>query len=195
MSGLVGASIFICSMIMAVHLGLVDIYVVWHPEDEEGCRIAKWLLDHFHGTPYSGLVGGLIEVYTRSAPWRIGSDTPRAMPFQEPSQGDSEPRFSVVVPVIGVHMARAVENTTSGWRRYLASVSEAAQASENIGVFPIQLPGCGGAVDELLDSFRALAPENASDSSVLCREIAQQITQMIGDEPGSQLTVFCSYTQ
>lgn len=194
-SGFAEPSEIIRRKIMAV--SLVDIYVVWHPEDEEGQNIADWLLDHFQGTPYSGLIGGSIEVYVRSSPWRSGSEAPRAMQFPELARfGGQGPRFSVVVPVLGVHLARAVESPSSAWGGYLASVSEAARAADNVGVFPIRLPGCESAVDDPLGPFQAMSSESAHDSRVLCREIAQQIAQMVeGESGGSRLTIFCSYTK
>lgn len=44
---------------------VLEIFVVWHPGDDAGATVAGWLLDHFHGTAFSGLIGGAVEVYTR----------------------------------------------------------------------------------------------------------------------------------
>jgi hypothetical protein len=54
---------------------ILEIYVLWHPDDGDGARIFTELFDHFHGTTFSGLVGGAVEVYERSQGWR-GPGTP-----------------------------------------------------------------------------------------------------------------------
>ena len=49
--------------------------------------------------------------------------------------------------------------------------------------------------DQLGETFagiQALLPSSTNDSAILCRELSQQITQMIGDPLGEQLTVFIS---
>ena len=176
---------------------LLEIYVLWHPGDTEGALIADWLLDHFHGTPYSGLIGGAVEVYTRSAPWERLSEAPRPMSFQEPlPHGLPAPYVTAIVPVLGVRLARAVEGTRSPWGNYLAGLLEAARQAENVGVFPIRLPGCvDGGLTALLGGLQALHSSSTHDRGVLCRELSQQVAQMIGDPLGDRLTVFVSHTK
>ena len=100
---------------------VLEIYVVWHPDDIEGERLAEGLLDHFRGTPYAGLVGGAVEVYARSVPWGPGSDAPRPLPFQVPLPHNlPAARVTAVVPVVGARLARAVE----GRRLRLAGLPE-----------------------------------------------------------------------
>ena len=59
----------------------LEVYVVWHPGDEIGSSVCKELVEHFHGTVFSGLIGGAIEVYARTAGWESSSDAPRPIPF------------------------------------------------------------------------------------------------------------------
>ena len=179
---------------------LVDIYVVWHPDDTEGQRIAGWLLDHYHGTPYVGLVGGAIEVYTRSAPWSDGSDSPRSIPFQNPSSsGVASSHVTVVVPILGTGLAQAVKNSRSGWSSYIAMLST-AKADDQVGVFPVRLPGyVGNDQTTKLDGIQSMSAASAHDSPTLCRELSQQITQLIwaimDESQGDRLTVFISHTK
>lgn len=176
---------------------ILDIYVVWHPRDTEGRRIAGWLLDHFHGTPYVGLVGGAVEVYTRTTPWVAGSDVPRPMPFQTPLPYElPSARVVAVVPILGPRLARAVEDTSSGWARYLADVRDSAAAEEHVGIFPMWLPGhIEGQLAKLMGHIQALDPVCVQDRRVLCRDISQQIAQLIGEPIGDRLTVFISHTK
>ena len=122
---------------------ILEVYVVWHPDDPEGAQIAAWLLEHFRGAPYSGLVGGAVEVYTRSEPWQPGSDAPRPLPCQVPLPYQlPHAQVTAIVPVLGVRLARAVGQDSSDWRGYLESIHAAAEAgSELIGVFPVRLQG------------------------------------------------------
>jgi hypothetical protein len=175
---------------------ILDVYAVWHPSDHEGRRVADWLLAHFCGATYLGLIGGSIEVYMRSEPWMADSDAPRRMPFQAPTtEGPTPARYSAVVPVVGAHLLRAIANSESGWRDYLDEVVDAAEQDQDIGIFPLRLPGCGGSSSGPLGRYQAIATSAADDPSVLCREVAQQITQMIGGEATGRITVFCSHTK
>lgn len=178
-----------------IMMPLLDLYVVWHPDDRHGTNVAEWLLDHFRGTAYSGLVGGTIEVYTRSLPWADGSDAPRTLPFQDSTAaGLAASRYSAVVPVVGVHLLRAIASSESGWRGYLDAAADAAEQDMGVGIFPLRLPGCGDSPSGPLSRYQAMDPAGAHDPSVLCREVAQQVTQMVGGEAG-RLTVFCSHTK
>ena len=179
---------------------LVDLYVVWHPDDTEGQRIAGWLLDHYHGTPYVGLVGGAIEVYTRSAPWSDSSDSPRSIPFQNPSStGGASSHVTVVVPILGTGLAQAVNNSLSDWSSYIAMLST-AQADDRVGIFPVRLPGyVGNDQTAKLDDIQSMSAASACASQTLCRELSQGITQLIwaniDESQGDRLTVFISHTK
>ncbi len=171
--------------------------MLWHPNDTDGERVAQWLLDHFRGTPYSGLVGGAVEVYTRSVAWAPDSDRPRPLPFHEAlPYGLSQSRITAVVPVLGVRLARAVADEASGWRRYLEGLVASAAEASHVGIFPVRLPGSvdGGLLD-LLGGIQAMSSDSASNAKVLCRELSQQIAQLVNDPFGDRLTVFISHTK
>ena len=176
---------------------ILDIYVVWHPQDTEGRAIAGWLLDHFHGTPYVGLVGGAVEVYTRSAPWTDATYAPRPMPFQTPLPYElPAARVAAVVPILGTRLARAVEVPSSGWADYLAGMRAAADAADHVGIFPVRLAGnIDGELTHIIGDIQALDRKSAVDPQVLCSDLSQQIAQMIGDPLGDHLRVFISHTK
>jgi len=177
---------------------ILEVYVVWHPDDQEGAQIAAWLLEHFRGAPYSGLVGGAVEVYTRSEPWQPDSDAPRPLPFQVPLPYQlPHARVTAVVPVLGVRLARAVKQDSSDWRRYLESIHAAAGAGQElIGVFPVRSQGTvgGGSFGEI-GSRQALHKASAEQPAVLCRELSQAVAQLVGDPFGERLRIFISHTK
>lgn len=176
---------------------ILEIYVIWHPDDSEGEDIARWLLDHFRGTPYSGLVGGAIEVYPRSVPWAPESDRPRAVPFHEAlPYGLPQSRITAVVPVLGARLARAVADEASGWRQYLEDIVASAAEASHVGIFPVRLSGCvDGDLLDLLGGIQAMDSDSASSRAVLCREVSQQVAQLVNDPFGDRLTVFISHTK
>lgn len=173
---------------------ILEVHVVWHPGDGEGLVVFEALLEHFHGTTFSGLVGGAVEVYQRSAGWE--SEAPRPLPIA-PDLGEhwQQPRFVAVVPVLGARLARAVEAQGSPWRQYVVSIAGAWQ-SPGVGVFPVRVPGSAvGSLSEIFGHIQALADESVSDHRVLSRELAQQIAQRVDDPFGERLTVFLSHTK
>ena len=177
---------------------VLEIYVVWHPDDTEGGRLAEWLLAHFRGTPYAGLVGGAVEVYARSVPWGPDSDSPRPLPFHVPLPHGLPPaRVTAVVPVVGARLARAVEDECSDWRAYLANMRTIAETSPApIGVFPVRLRGSvDGELARLIGDLQQLDRVSAEDPATLCRELSQSIAQLVHDPFGDRLTVFISHTK
>jgi hypothetical protein len=78
---------------------VLEIYLVWHPDDRAGARAAHQLVEHFHGTLFTGLIGGAIEVYVRYQGWRGATDAPRPIPFPGSpppngvAQGSMSPSF------------------------------------------------------------------------------------------------------
>lgn len=176
----------------------LEVYVVWHPDDQEGGQIARWLLEHFRGVPYTGLAGGSVEVYARSEPWRSDSDAPRPMPCQIPLPHRLPPaRVTAIVPVLGVRLARAVEQGSSDWREYLSSIGATARPGEElIGIFPIRLPGdvSSSRLRQIL-SVQALDSASSENPAVLCRELSQAVAQLVGDPFGERLRIFISHTK
>lgn len=171
---------------------LLEIYVVWHPDDVEGSSVGATLIDHFHGTAFTGLVGGAIEVFERSVGWSDRTSSPRPIPAIAPQPHDpTPPELTVVVPVLGLGFARAVE-AGGAWSGYISEITGAVGAgSEPIFVVPVRLSDAphAGALAE------AFAPyQSTRNDEFLSREVSQAIAQFVrGSE--QPLKVFISHTK
>lgn len=93
----------------------VDIFVIWDKFDSSGENVFNRLLNHYHSSAYSGLVGGGIEVYCRKASWDDNEGAPR--PIFSIGRHVKESRYKVVIPVISHHLERTVSRNTS-WDNY-----------------------------------------------------------------------------
>lgn len=171
---------------------LLEIYVVWHPEDLDGAKLADRLIDHFHGTAFSGLVGGAVEVFVRSEGWADAHDAPRPLPYVEGLPCDlPEAELTVVVPLFGVELARAVEQG-GAWSEYMRTLRAGAEAKpEKVCVLPARLPTAvsEGALHESYSDIQGIGPD-----APLCREVAQAIAQFARPEK-NRLQVFLSHTK
>lgn len=173
--------------------------MMWHPRDRRGREIADAVLEHFHGTAYSGLVGGAVEVYLRSAAWDDDAEgPPRPLPYMSPlPNGLQAPVVTAVVPLLGRELMRAVESDER-WRSYVADMVGKATPADGVGVFPVRL--VDGVTDntilgDLMKTPQALPKESAVDTAMLCRQLAQSIAQLIEDPLGDRLQVFVSHTK
>src|SRR5437016_6031040 len=91
---------------------VLEVYVVWHPGDTEGEAIARTVLSHFRGTTFSGLIGGAVDVYIRSAS-ETGDpdDAPRPLPSVVSLPYDlASPALTAVVLVAGLELEAAVRH-------------------------------------------------------------------------------------
>lgn len=177
---------------------------MFHPDDTEGLELAKVVFEHFHGTVFSGLIGGSVEVYVRSASWSEGTCAPRPISFPgaEGTNGVAASHAVAVVPIVSLPLAREVEKK-GGWYDYLSDVVSRSQgASDRVGVFPIVVGEGDTSKSALADIFSSLqyiaAPSGLSDEEPLeqlaCRDLVQGIVQMLRG-PTSRLTVFISHTR
>lgn len=178
---------------------ILEVYVLWHPDDETGSDVAETLLEHFHGTTFAGLIGGAVEVYTRSSGWAGSGGPPRPLPFVEPlPNGLASAAVTIVVPILGTQLARAVEQDPS-WLAYLRQLAEAAEADASVGLFSLQLDegatAPGTRLGEIFGSHQALDSAGATDGPILCRDLAHSIAGFIGDPMGDRLRVFISHTK
>ena len=181
---------------------ILEIYVVWHPDDRAGSRIAREFVDHFHGTAYSGLVGGAVDVYVRSEGWLGRREAPRPLPFMTQLPNGLPPAsVTAVIPVLGTRLARAVAQKGS-WNDWLREMVEKAKGQDLIGVFPVRLDAEATDDSVLGDIFpvQYLAPttptgHDAYDADTRCRDLSQSIAQLIGDPLGDRLNVFVSHTK
>lgn len=184
---------------------VLEIYIVWHPKDVEGRAIALEVMNHFHGTIFSGLIGGGVEVYIRSNGWSFLEDAPRPIPFSTSisEQGVKSAQFIAVVPILGNNMAGSVEDETTPWHAFMQSMRNAQEMQPNrVGIFPYVLHQM--AVNQtklgqiITNHYQCIGTtllrniENVRD--VRCRDLAQGITQLLLEDEG-RLTVFVSHTK
>src|SRR5690349_7711799 len=128
---------FLGNLINAMLPPVLEIYIVRHPEDADGAQMAQEIFDHFHGTTFSGLIGGAIAVYVRSEGWRDAGGPPRPLPL--PTAGvvdDVEPaRLVAIVPVLSLALAREVERGGE-WREYIEGIVQLQRrTADRVGVF------------------------------------------------------------
>lgn len=184
---------------------VLEIYVVWHPGDEVGKRIAEEFVEHFHGTVFSGLIGGAIEVYVRCAGWRCQNDAPRPIPFrtEDSIAGIREARFVAVVPLAGNELANSVQSGKGVWHEYISGILAAHEADpERISLFPYLLDR--GALDgtvlgQMISRFQCIAAgplrDGDSERSLRCRDLSQAIAQSLSGKESRRLRVFISHTK
>lgn len=183
---------------------VLEIYVVWHPDDVAGTDVAQQVIDHFHGTAFSGLIGGAVEVYVRTEGWCDPADAPRPLPFVEPlPHGIPAAQLTAVVPVLGTGLATAVQPGEGPWHGYVAAIVDGhARAPETVGVYPVKVTRAaleGTELEQLLGRFQQIGAPNELDEDAAarrCRDLAQGIAQLAGaGEDDRRLTVFVSHTK
>lgn len=185
---------------------ILEIYVLWHPDDPLGAAVADQLFDHFHGRAYAGLAGGAVEVYSRSTGWTAPGAPPRPLPFVTPlAAALPAAQFTVVVPVVGRALAVACRDDAQ-WRDYVSTVASAdanaaSGGAPGVAVFPLFEPAASidGPVVDQLRRVQALPREAAADAPTLARELGQAIVQRLRRDVlgrgNSLLTVFISHTK
>ena len=72
---------------------VLDVFVVWHPEDKEGASICDTLFEHYHSDAFAGLAGSAVEVYGRSCALPGNNELPAPIVTVDGSHagGDREP--------------------------------------------------------------------------------------------------------
>jgi hypothetical protein len=187
---------------------VLEIYVVWHGGDSRdvaGQQVAQQIVEHFHGTLFSGLIGGAVAVYARSVGWTQTGDAPRPIPL--PSSvglpGVPQAELTAIVPVLGLGLAARVEQENDPWHAYLSGLVEAQkQHADRVGIFPVQLDQramAGTRLAALLGSFQRIAApgptaEAEPEADLRCRDLAQGIAQL-ADPSQPQTRIFISHTK
>lgn len=184
---------------------VLEIYVVWHPNDDAARAIADEIIGHYRGTAFTGLIGGAVEVFVRSLGWRYEGDSPRPIPtpYQPLVEGVGQAKYSAIVPILGNEMATAVQEGSS-WRTYIETLVAAQVAHpDRVGVYPYRLHA--GATDgtilgNLIGTYQGIAANRAQEPDetlveLLCRDLSQSIAQSIDGQSGDQITVFLSHTK
>jgi hypothetical protein len=182
---------------------VLEIYAVWHPDDPAGRTAADQLVEHFHGTLFSGLIGGAVEVYVRSRGWRSAADAPRPIPVPGagPPNGVMQAEIVAIVPALGREFARAVEAGAGPWRDFATSIAAAAAADpQRVCIFPLLLYKAatdGTELGRIFGCFQFLAAAapgalGEPEAELRCRDLAQSIAQLAGQK---RLRVFISHTK
>jgi hypothetical protein len=185
---------------------VLEVYIVWHPGDVVGRQVADEVIRHFHGTPFTGLIGGAVEIYVRSEGWRHPNGSPRPIPFPGlmESSGADPARLTVVVPLLGLELADAVQGADSEWYEFIQKISASQRAApRRVGVFPLILdPGAADqtVLGEIFNEYQRIGeppPASALEDPVglRCRDLAQGIAQLASQNDGLRLTVFISHTK
>jgi len=181
---------------------ILEIFVVWHPDDPDGRRIADQFVDHFHGTAFSGLIGGAVEIYVRSAGWNDSQDAPRPLPPRDASPyGIANAAITAIVPVLGIGMAGAVQGDAGPWHDYARGIMALRHESpDSVGVFPVRLSegaSAGTTLGEIFGSVQTIGASagNISEETagIRCRDLAQGIAQLANGQ--QRLKVFVSHTK
>ena len=185
---------------------VLEIYVIWHPGDAEGLNVAEQFVQHFHGTPFTGLIGGAVEVFIRSEGWCSLDDAPRPIPATKttlPNKLDHA-KFTAIVPLMGTEMAAAAERNSSPWKNYIEQLIYAqSEMPRRMRMFPCLIDqGASDAtvLGRLLGPYQRIAaspPDTGGETDVTlrCRDLAQGIAQWISSPDHQRLTVFISHTK
>ncbi|PQA86020.1 toll/interleukin-1 receptor domain-containing protein [Hyphococcus luteus] len=186
---------------------ILEIFVVWHPQDTPGADLAKTIFNHFmHGPTFSGVIGGGIQVSLRSTGWESDGSAPRPVYVDgNPAPNGIRPAsFVAVVPLLGIELSASVQDQESHWHHFIAAIRDAqASMPDRFGVFPYLISK--GATDgtelsQLLGHYQFIAAgqpdaEGENVTSMLCRDLTQGIAQLISPDEMDRLTAFISHTK
>lgn len=185
---------------------IIELFVVWHPQDTEGRKVAEDIFDHFMGGPsFSALIGGGVHISLRSSGWEDSAHSPRPLyagGVTAPN-GIQPAKYVAVVPLLGTEMAHAVEEADSHWHRYIEDIGNLQLAAKDqVGMFPYRLPRCslgGTKLNDLVGRYLFIASadpgQSESCSSMLRRDLTQGIAQLVSAKGTDRLTVFISHTK
>lgn len=185
---------------------VLEIYIVWHPADPRGKDIAVEFVEHFHGSVYTGLLGGAVEVFVRSMGWAAAGDAPRPIPCAGTPlpNGIGQSEFTVIVPLMGIEMAVAIEGKSGSWRDYIENIARMQQENPTrVGVFPYLIDQDATNNTELggiLGKYQCIASSSAereeeTQITLRCRDLAQGIAQLLSGNDEQRLTIFISHTK
>lgn len=186
---------------------ILEIFVVWHPQDTSGADLARAIFGHFmHGPTFSGVIGGGIQVSLRSTSWERAEDAPRPIYAEgTPAPNGIQPaKFIAVVPLLGTELAASVEEAGSPWHRFLTAIRDAQTGMpDQFGVFPYLLSNGaseGTELGRIVGGYQFVAagePDREGEDvlSMLCRDLTQGIAQLISPDELDRLTIFISHTK
>ncbi|MFD1156802.1 TIR domain-containing protein [Roseovarius aestuarii] len=185
---------------------VLEVFVIWHPLDIEGEQIAREFVDHFRGVSFSGIIGGGIHVAARSKGWDCDGGCPQPCYSVETSgpNGLASAEFVAFVPLLGRHMAWAVQEDGSSWNEFVVGLVESQKKKpKQIATFPFALNKSATdqtKLGEVFGSFQQIgaSPKLAdgdTEVGLRCRDLSQGLAQFLADEDDARLTVFLSHTK
>ena len=186
---------------------ILDIFVVWHPKDEEGALICDTLFNHYHSEPFSGLPENAIEVYSRSSTPDPNNNFSVTIPpifttdgtigHKNQNHTDNTAEYSVILVFIGEYLIRSSLQTKNEWHNYLNDAVKLQQHSGKgtshtlvLPILPTNLPDYSNSpvISQLLNrqgvsqgdvgvKNRTLGRRSAASEGALMRDIGQAIIQ------------------
>lgn len=167
--------------------------------------VAEVVFDHFHGTLFSGLMGGAVETYSRSEPWKTHKGPPRAIPFDGSPVVDGmlAAELIVIVPVLGIQLAREVQEADGPWFDYLTDLVAREQLNpERVRIMPVSIDSSSRGdttLGKLFGEYQQLSTTKDAGTGkhgeVFCRDLSQAIAQFAGNAAEQRITVFVSHTK
>lgn len=208
---------------LTVHSTVLDIIVVWHPENSVGASICDALMDHYHSERFSGFAGSAVEVYGHSSPFPGSSGAPAPIIMPRSTDGpaasggftDAAP-YTAILPVIDEALIRASCDDDSPWKAYLRSLLELRDSfAEDAGpvlvlpLFPSERLDYSNAplicalmarqgIDIGASGLHSDAPDSVLEHpGDLIRDISQAVLQKLFGLPdgAERLTVFISHAR
>lgn len=175
---------------------ILDVYVVWHPEDRAGEDVFRRLHGHFHSETYSGLAGGAVEVSRRGVGWQSEGSAPRPLLLPGAASEVVQPaQFAAIIPVLGPALREAVQSDDC-WADYVRACGNAAGPATV--VLPVLSPGGvnldGSALGASVSSVMRLPDDSVSVPGLLERSVAQAVAQKAAGS-ASRIKVFVSHAK
>lgn len=178
---------------------ILDVFVVWHPDDPLGAVVYEWLTRHFHSPAFAGLAGGAVEVYGRSLGWLGPGSAPRPLGVDEHLAGELPcAQFNAIIPILSAPMARSYRDNSS-WTVYIDKFLM-LDKTKGVGVYPLRAPDAyldGSGLAGAFSAIQALPTGSSVSAAVLGREVSQAIAQRVATEEGlsERVRVFVSHTK
>lgn len=183
---------------------VLEIFVVWHPDDVLGQAIADEVVTHYHGTSFTGLIGGAVEVYVRSESCGATGGVPREIftPSSPPPNGVAPAMFTAIVPLLGQGLA-AVAQSDRSWNNYLCGIVAAQRRDpRRVAILPYRLTvqaTNNTALGHILGAYQAIAAnvpdKDDSPKDARCRDLSQALAQFVSGDVSAQILAFISHTK
>lgn len=174
---------------------ILDVYVVWHPDDDAGMRVLERIHTHFHSDGYSGLAGGAVEVYARSVGWSEAGAPPRPLLLPGARTGTPRPaHFSAIIPVLGAGLRDAVQSDPD-WADYLSLIADSV--SDQTAVLPVTVRGVNltdSVIESAIGSIQRLPSDALATPGLLERSVAQAVAQKAAGST-APIRVFISHAK